>query len=100
MVSRVQPTLLWTNRGTELLLLQLSRMLTLWLGKVSHPPMTYLEHFNLGIGKLTEARKVLGDAVAVLEKSPTATSDYCKVDITLLLCCSAMYTVMAVICSG
>ena len=62
--------------------------------------MTYLEHFNLGIGKLTEARKVLGDAVAVLEKSPTATSDYCKVDITLLLCCSAMYTVMAVICSG
>ena len=30
-------------------------------------------------GKLQEARKVLGDAVAVLEKSPTVSSDYCKV---------------------
>ena len=51
-------------------------------GQGEPPPYDIdLVHFNLGIGKLAEARKVLGDAVAVLEKSPTATSDYCKVEI-------------------
>ena len=30
-------------------------------------------------GKLEEAKKLLREAIAVLEKSPTAASDYCKV---------------------
>jgi phosphoserine aminotransferase len=35
-------------------------------------------HIALYTGKLEEARKVLQDAVALLEKSHTASSDYCK----------------------